>query len=236
MPDGLIVAALAWAAGVTAFLGGLGAARERFAESERKQQFIHANVAFGGGILLAAVAFSLAPRAIKHLDAPGLLFFTLLGGGLFCLVDAWLERRGGSRAQLLAMIMDFVPEAIALGAVFAGERKHALLLALFIAAQNLPEGFNAFREMRTAGSGSGRILTLLLLVSLLGPLAALLGYLLLQNSETVTAAMMAFASGGILYLMFQDIAPQAAMKRHWSPSLGAVAGFSLGMLGSKLIL
>ena len=39
------------------------------------------------------------------------------------------------------------------------------------------------------------------------------------------------AAGGILYLIFQDLAPQAQLKNHWFPPLGAVSGFALGLLG-----
>jgi len=46
---------------------------------------------------------------------------------------------------------------------------------------------------------------------------------------------MLFASGGILYLVFQDVAPQSHLKRHWAPALGAVVGFGVGMLGQLLI-
>lgn len=46
---------------------------------------------------------------------------------------------------------------------------------------------------------------------------------------------MTAASGGILYLVFQDIAPQARMRKHWLPALGAILGFAIGMLGKKLI-
>lgn len=42
---------------------------------------------------------------------------------------------------------------------------------------------------------------------------------------------MLFAAGGILYIIFQDIAPQSKLKNHWAPPLGAVAGFLLGVLG-----
>jgi len=47
-------------------------------------------------------------------------------------------------AQFLAMLMDFLPEALALGAVFGHDRRLGVLLAAFIGAQNLPEGFNSF--------------------------------------------------------------------------------------------
>ena len=46
---------------------------------------------------------------------------------------------------------------------------------------------------------------------------------------------MAFAAGGILYLVFQDIAPQSRVAHHWSPPLGASLGFMIGMLGDRLV-
>lgn len=39
------------------------------------------------------------------------------------------------------------------------------------------------------------------------------------------------ASGGILYILFEDIAPQVPIERRWLPPLGAVAGFMLGLAG-----
>jgi len=43
---------------------------------------------------------------------------------------------------------------------------------------------------------------------------------------------MLVSAGGILYLIFQDIAPQVPLGRHRWPAQGAVAGFALGLLGS----
>ena len=48
-------------------------------------------------------------------------------------------------------------------------------------------------------------------------------------------AIMLFASGGILYLLFQDIAPQSRLERHWAPTLGAVIGFCFAMLAEMLV-
>ena len=46
---------------------------------------------------------------------------------------------------------------------------------------------------------------------------------------------MLLSAGGILYLIFEDIAPQAPLERAWAPPLGAVAGFTLGLVGHLLI-
>jgi ZIP family zinc transporter len=45
---------------------------------------------------------------------------------------------------------------------------------------------------------------------------------------------MLFAAGGILYLIFEDIAPQAALRNRHAPPLGAVAGFLLGLAGQLM--
>ena len=235
MSELLVVAGAAWLAGLMAFLGGVVAHFEGTAESETKDELIHGVVAFGGGILVAAVAFALAPEAIRVLGPVVLTASFLAGGGLFCFLDRLISRSAGSVAQFMAMLTDYVPEAISMGAVFAHDRGLGLLLAVFIGAQNLPEGFNAYREFVAAGSSARRTLTILALVTRAGPLAAWLGHVFLREHVGWTAAIMAFASGGILYLVFQDIAPQARMRRHWLPSIGAVLGFLVGMLGQQAI-
>lgn len=46
---------------------------------------------------------------------------------------------------------------------------------------------------------------------------------------------MLFASGGILDLIFQDIAPQSRLKRHWASLLGAVVGFSVASFADMAV-
>jgi zinc transporter, ZIP family len=72
-------------------------------------------------------------------------------------------------------------------------------------------------------------------LALLGPLAVLTGYLLLTDLPAVTAMIMMAAAGGILYLMFQDIAVKAHLKNRQAPSLAALAGFAVGILGHALV-
>ena len=229
------IVVVSWLAGVAAFLGALIARFERSAETELKREIIHGVIAFGGGILVAAVAFALAPEGIAELSAVSLAATFCLGGLVFSGLDAYLSRRGGTKAQFMAMLMDFLPEAISLGAVFGHNHRLGILLAAFIGAQNLPEGFNAFREIVSSGARPRSALVTLLAISLLGPIAACMGYFFLQSQAKLTAGIMSFAAGGVLYLIFQDIAPQSKMRRHWTPPLGAVLGFVVGMIGKKLI-
>ncbi|MBN1593568.1 MAG: divalent cation transporter [Candidatus Coatesbacteria bacterium] len=234
--NGLFTVLIAsWLAGVAAFVGGIIARFEGSKETEAKGEIIHGVVALGGGILVAAVAFALAPQGVKYLSTFTLAVTFCLGGVAFAILDAAITIRGGTRAQFMGMLLDFLPEAISLGAVFGHDRHLGLLLALFIGLQNLPEGFNAYRETVSTGAKPRRTLIVFLAISLLGPLFACLGYFLLQDHVQLTAGIMCFAAGGILYLVFQDIAPQSVMRRHWTPPLGAVLGFVIGMVCEKLI-
>ncbi len=232
----LLVMLLPWAAGLTAFLGGgVASLRQNLLASGSGQTFSHGMVAFGGGVLFAAVAFALLPEALAYLPL-FLLAVTFIGGGAaFALIDRQIARSRGVGAQFVAMLVDFVPEAISLGAVFGHNHRLGYLLAGFIGLQNAPEGYNAFREMVGAGRNGKSTLLLLLGVSVLGPIAAVLGYTTLQNAEIITAGIMSFAAGGILYLVFQDIAVQARMAGHAAPAIGAVLGFAVGMIGNELV-
>jgi hypothetical protein len=44
-------------------------------------------------------------------------------------------------------LLDFMPEAIALGAVFGARTPTRYVLAILIRIQKLPEGFNSYREL-----------------------------------------------------------------------------------------
>ena len=135
-------------------------------------------------------------------------------------------------SQLTAMLSDFVPEALALGATFTFSKDAGLLLAGLIALQNMPEGFNAYREIKSSSEYSWlRIIGAFTLMALLGPIAGTTGYFVLSDHPQIVSGIMLFAAGGILYIIFQDIAPQSRLKNHWAPPLGAVAGFLLGVLG-----
>jgi zinc transporter, ZIP family len=221
--------------GITILIGGIISRLDSFPESEAKENILHSIIAFGGGVLIAAVAFVLTPRAIELLSMAYMILFFLLGAYVFFLIDRKISRSGKPVAQLMAMLMDFIPEAIALGAVFAHDKNLGLLLAIFIGLQNLPEGFNSFKELVNKGFTPNKALLILLPLSFIGVLASCLGFIFLHNQPTVIASLMLFAGGGIIYLTFQDIAPMSAMKNHWSPALGASAGFLIGMVGQKLL-
>lgn len=224
-------------AGLCIPLGGLIAIREDLRPHWLKNELRHFIIAFAGGILVAAVALILVPEGTHYVNNSffTILFF-LLGGIVFFLIERQMGVKRREKPQLLAMLLDYVPESLALGGAFALGSVSAPLLALFIGLQNLPEGFNSYRELKQNGLSGKKILGFMVLLTLIGPIVGLIGYFYLAQNEFLLGGVILFASGGILYLIFQDIAPQSKMQNHWAPPLGAVMGFCFGMFGNSFIV
>ncbi len=190
---------------------------------------------FGGGALLAAISLSLLPRSFEYVSIRGAAFSFFLGGLVFWKLNSWLKSAGGKMSNLMGMMLDFVPESIILGATAAGNRSLAYLLAILIVLQNLPEGFAAFTEMNNSKMKKSKIWLIIFISPLLGPIAAFAGYLWLSNLTETIGVLILFCSGGIIYLVFDDIAPQAQLENKDFPAIGAVAGFLMGLIGTMMI-
>jgi ZIP family zinc transporter len=217
-------------------LGAWIASIENFQSKWLEDEFRHTVFAFGGGALISAVSLVLVPEASKHLSIVELGFSFLAGGLFFFCCDKFLNQIGSSSSNLVAMLSDFVPESLALGAGFASKQSLGLLLAGLIALQNLPEGFNAYRELTQDSRHQNKTIILMLTIfALLGPLAGLIGFFYLSDAPKAIAYVMSFAASGILYLIFQDIAPMSRLEKAWLPALGANFGFLLGLMGHQFL-
>jgi ZIP family zinc transporter len=224
-------------AGITVFIGGILANyfNHHIKESPVKYEITHTLMSFGAGIILSALALVLIPKSMQELSLIPMVLTFLIGALSFMFLDRFLAKKGGQSATLIVMMMDFIPESIALGAIFALDPGMATLLSIFIGIQNLPEAFNSYRDLVQSGFNTKKILLLFFGLSFFGILAALTGHFLLAETPYFTALLMSFASGGILYLLIQDIIPESKLDKNYLSSLGATLGFLIGIIGEKLI-
>ena len=232
----LFVMVLTLAAGLAMPLGAWLTAAPFLQHPWFREQGRHSVLAFGCGTLLAAVVFVLIPGGTEKLT-PFVAFFCFCSGGLFFMyLDRLLNRINTPASQLCAMIADFVPESLALGAAFVYSRESGLLLAGLMALQNLPEGFSSEVELTSRGTVSRKkALLMFSLMPFLGPICGAIGYLWLSDMPVIVGMVMLISSGGILYSVVQDLAPQARLDKHWLPTWWAVLGFALGLLGHMMI-
>ncbi|HBD13614.1 MAG TPA: divalent cation transporter [Porticoccaceae bacterium] len=232
MSEEIEIIVLTAAAGICMPIGGVIARVERIRPRWLETEFRHFIIAFGGGLLLGAVFQVLLPQGTLLMgDTTLSVFVFIFGGCLFFALERSLGLTRRESPQLSAMLLDYVPESIALGGLVATQPKLAVVLAVIIGLQNLPEGFNAYRELSgNEPRPSGRPLRFMFFLVPIGPIAGLSAHFGLSGQPSVLGIIMLLASGGIVYLMFQDIAPQSKLRRHWAPPLGAVFGVGVTLL------
>ena len=214
--------------------------------------------AFGGGILLAAVAVELVPEADEQagrwVTAGGLLAGTLLYIG----ADAWLTRNErlrqlrhsmhaamvgqpmtapaaageAARGEAIAagIFVDGVPESIALGlTVAAGQVGVALLAGVLIG--NVVEAYGAAQPIIAAGRPRGVAVALLAGIGLaLAGATVLGGTVLADASPALIGGAEALASGAVLAVVSVSIIPYAFSQVSSMVAAAAVVGFIGGYL------
>lgn len=214
--------------------------------------------AFGGGILLAAVALELVPEADAEagtaLTAAGLAAGTLIYVG----ADAWLNREPGTRAMrrsahaaasgramtmprdhaeaargesiAAGIFVDGVPESIALGLTIAeGEVGVALLAGILLG--NVVESYGAAQPILAGGHSRGFALRLLggIGVALAG--ATIVGGTVLADaSAELVGTAQAVAAGAVLAVISIAIVPHAFAEVSSRVATATVAGFIAGYL------
>jgi ZIP family zinc transporter len=219
---------LTFAAGLCMPLGGVFAKIEHIRPDWLETEFRHFMIALGGGLLLGGVFEVLLPEGMARIGNPslGILVFAT-GGFAFFAIERKLGLRHRHNPQLLGMLLDYLPESIALGALAVSNPTAALLLALVVGAQNIPEGFNTYRELNEGRpSKSQNVVLFMLLLTPIGPIGAGAAHFMLRDQDMIIGAIMLLSAGGIMYILFQDIAPQSRLKNHWAPPLGAILGFA----------
>jgi zinc transporter, ZIP family len=244
---GLVVAA-------SLLAGALAAARVRLPE-----RVAATLTAFGGGVLLAAVALELVPDADSEagtaLTTLGLVAGTLVYVG----ADAWLSRResGGEMRRAIhaaaagrtgaaeemmrsesarglsiaaGLTIDGVPESVALGLTIAEDELGVALLAGIVIG-NMVESYGAAQPIIAGGRSAGFAIRVLGGIGLAVALATVLGGTVLADaSAELVGTAQAVAAGAVLAVVTIAVIPHAFEEVSRRVATASVAGFVLGYL------
>lgn len=214
---------------------------------------------FAAGVMMAAAVWSLLLPSIEMCDdlgkwatVPSALGF-MLGIGFLLLIDMitphihfGTTKPEGPRSRLsrttmllLAVSIHHLPEGMAVGVVLAGAEHaetgitsmSALIVAAGIAIQNVPEGAIVSIPMRAAGKSRWKSFTLGCLSGAIQPIGAITVILLSTASIPLLPYMLSFAAGAMLYVVVEELIPEASSGTHTNLStIGFATGFVLMMM------
>jgi len=219
-----------------------------------------AMLGFASGVMIAASVWSLLIPAIGMAEQsgktpwlPAVIGF-LTGMGFLLLLDTLIPHLHVNSAEpegigaqkpkkssmlVLAVALHNLPEGMAVGVVFTGvingntavSLTGAFVLAAGIAIQNFPEGAIISMPLVGTGISKRRAFTYGFLSGVVEPVGALLTIALTSLITPVLPYILAFAAGAMIYVVVEELIPEAQSGAHSNiGTIGVALGFALMMM------
>ena len=185
---------------------------------------------FAAGVMLAAAVNGLIAPAFELVEQRQLIIpvVGIFTGAIFLNVlnrvipylnklapiekEEALNNRKLSRAFLfvLAVAIHNFPEGMAAGVSFGNDDiTAAITVAIGIALQNVPEGIVTVAPLVMAGVGSGKAFIIATITGLIEVVGTLFGFFLATLSQALLPFLLAFAGGTMLYIISDEMIPEA---------------------------
>ncbi len=258
MKDALIWAA--GGTGFTFLMTALGAAVVFFFRGGINPKIQRIFLGFAAGVMIAASVWSLLIPAIEEAEQKGQIGWIPAAGGfilgiLFLMgLDSLLPHLHPGSAEpegmdtswkrttllVFAVTLHNIPEGMAVGLSFALAAQNgndpavitaAAALALGIGIQNFPEGAAVALPLRQEGMSSTKAF---LMGSLSGLVELVFGVLVVLAAgfiQPLMPWMLAFAAGAMMYVVVEELIPEAHLGEHSNVgTMGVMAGFIVMMI------
>ena len=245
--------------GVTA----LGAGLVFFFKSINKT-VLNAMLGFAAGVMIAASFWSLLSPAIEMAESLGQTAWItaavgfLAGGAFLWLVDMTLPhlhmglkteeaegiKTGWQRSVLLvlAITLHNIPEGLAVGVAFgavaydlpSASLAGAVALAIGIGLQNFPEGAAVSVPLRREGFSRTKAFLYGQASGVVEPIAGVFGALAVMSMRPLLPYALAFAAGAMIYVVVEELIPEAQRNEGGSSTdvatIGCMIGFTVMMI------
>lgn len=215
---------------------------------------------FAAGVMTAASVWSLLIPAIEEAETAGWPGWVpaaggfALGVGFLLLLDQLLPHlHPGSRDPegahtdlkrttllVFAVTLHNIPEGMAVGLSFALAAQHggdpalytaALALAIGIGIQNFPEGAAISLPLHQEGMSRFKAFVCGSLSGIVEPIFGIVTVLLAGSIAPIMPWMLAFAAGAMMYVVVEELIPEAHLGEHSNVgTLGVMAGFLVMMV------
>ncbi len=245
--------------GFTFLMTTLGASLVFFFRKSVSDNFQRVFLGFAAGVMVAASVWGLLIPAMEEAEqngSPGWMVGAggvILGAAFLLVLDQLLphlhldapkpEGRPASWRRttllLLAVTLHNIPEGMAVGFAFAlaaGEAGDPLLtgaaaLALGIGIQNFPEGAAIALPLRREGMSTGKSFLYGTLSGAVEPLFGVLAVVVASFAQGLMPWMLSFAAGAMLYVVVEELIPEAHLGEHSHlGTLSVLGGFLLMMV------
>lgn len=209
---------------------------------------------FAGGIMVAVSVFELMPEAFEFSESlPTVVLGFLLGCGMMYLLDIFLPHAHMSTPDHLVLEntdQDFetkkvlrtgyliffgialhnIPEGLAIGAGLEASPELGLAIALAIGLHNIPEGLAVAGPLKAGGLSNFKVILFTLVAGLMTVVGTSIGLLIFGISPVFVGGSLAFAAGAMIYIVNDELIPQANALHSHLANAGLIVGMLIGFV------
>ena len=228
------------------FIGtSLGSFFVFFMKKDMSESFKKMTVGFAAGVMIAASVWSLILPSVEMAESQGKIAWLpatiglVLGVTFLIIINKIAQglesKRNGKKLNMLlfSVTLHNIPEGMAVGVCFAGflsgnagiELFEAMLLAIGIAIQNIPEGAIISMPLKIKGMSKSKAFLYGVLSGVVEPISAVITVLLINIVVPILPYLLTFAAGAMLYVVVEELVPEIHTGKK-SP-LGVI-GFTIG--------
>ena len=228
------------------FLGtSLGAACVFFMKNGLNRLVQKALLGFASGVMVAASVWSLLIPSINMSETMGRFAFLPMDK-IIPHLHMNEEKPEGLPSHLkkttmlvLAVTLHNIPEGMAVGVVFAGllsgnstiTLAGAFSLSIGIAIQNFPEGAIISLPLKSEGGSTKKAFWYGVASGVVEPIAAGITIILAGIITHMLPYLLAFAAGAMIYVVVEELLPEASEGEHSNiNTIGFAAGFLIMMI------
>ncbi len=216
--------------------------------SEKFQKII---VGFASGVMIAASVWSLILPAVEMAENQGVISWIpaavgLLLGVIFLLfinkiAERFENKPNGKKLNMLlfSVTLHNIPEGMAVGVCFAGflagnagiSFLEAVVLAIGIAIQNIPEGAIISMPLKVKGMSKGKAFLYGVMSGIVEPIAAIITVLLTNIVVPILPYLLTFAAGAMIFVVVEELIPEMhSGKKSMLGVIGVTIGFAVMMI------
>ena len=236
-----------------------GSAGIFFLKNEISSRLQSGFLGFAGGVMTAASIWSLLLPGMKYAEENGQIVWLSIAGGFFLgtsvllIADTFIKKHylahekkcfssidKGTLMLITAITVHNIPEGMSVGLAFAlaaqNDFEPALLtgavsLSIGIAVQNFPEGTAVALPLTKNGMSRRNAFWIASMTAFVEPVFGILAAAFSYFANSAISMALAFAAGTMLYVVVEELIPQAHTdNENKSGTIGFLIGFLIMMI------
>ncbi len=230
------------------FIGtSLGSSFVFFMNKNMNRNLHKTTIGFAAGVMIAASIWSLILPSVEMAENQNVIAWIPASVGFLCGVlflifinhfaESIAKKNNGKKINMLlfSVTLHNIPEGMAVGVAFAGflagnvgvTLVAAMLLAIGIAIQNIPEGAIISMPLKMDGFSKSKAFIYGVLSGVVEPIASIFTIMLISIVVPLLPYLLSFAAGAMIYVVLEELVPE--MQKNTKSSYGIIS-FTIGFL------